>query len=394
MSSDPQDPIDILYMHDSSVLGGAENSLLNLTTNLDPSRFRPHFLCHDDGAFADRIRNAGFSVDWCQYPPLKRPNPFRMTAAARRMIRIARDRDIDLVHANTPRSNFYAALVGKWLGKPVVWHARNLLVPGMIDIDHYMSFLPDRILCNSDAIRDRFKGNPKAITIINGVNFEVFDRSLSGQTARDEFGIPADARVVGITSRLEPEKGHDCFLRAAARILERVPEAWFMIVGKAFVDVEQREAALRGLARELGVAHRTTFTGFRSDIPDLLAAMDVFVLAADAEPCGRVLFEAMAMGKPIVGTNTGGTPEIVADRETGILFPPGRDDLLADQVAALCQDEAQRTGMGDAGHERAKRMFSIESHVRKTERVYDELMNRQAGGPVSGDDPDSGSETP
>lgn len=376
MTNDQQHPLHVLYMHDSSVLGGAENSLLNLTTNLDASRFVPHFLCHDDGAFAERIRQAGFSVDFSPYPPLKRPNPFRIVSAVRRMARTARAHEVSLIHANTPRSNFYAAMVGRRLGLPVVWHARNLLMQGMVDIDNYLSFLPSRILCNSDAIRERFKGSPKAVTVINGVNFEVFDRALAGARVRDEFGIPVDACVIGMTSRLEAEKGHDCLFRAAERILERVPHAWFLIVGKAFVDVEQRERELRDLALEVGVAGRTTFSGFRSDIPAMLAAMDVFVLAADAEPCGRVLFEAMAMGLPIVGTNTGGTPEIVADGETGILFTPGDSSALAEHVVALAQDSDRRVAMGNAGYERARSMFSIESHVRKTERVYAELLGQ------------------
>ena len=377
---DPRpDKADILYMHDSAVLGGAENSLLNLATNLAPERFQPHFLCQEDGGFAERIRDAGFTVDFCPYPSLKRPNPFRIASAARRMIRIARERGAALVHGNTPRSNFYAAIVGRRLGVPVVWHARNLLVPGMIDLDHCLSFLPSRILCNSDAIRERFKDNPKAITIINGVNFDIFDCGLSGEPVREELGIPADALVVGITSRLEPEKGHDCLLRAAAAILDRVPNAWFVIVGKAFVNVEEREAELRQLAVDMNVASRTVFTGFRRDIPQVLAAMDVCVLAAEAEPCGRVLFEAMAMGKPIVGTNTGGTPEIVVDGETGILFDPGDQEALATHVTDLCQDPQRRRAMGQAGHERAKRYFSIESHVRKTEGVYAELLGLSDG---------------
>jgi len=152
-----------------------------------------------------------------------------------------------------------------------------------------------------------------------------------------------------------------------------------VIVGKAFVNVEEREAELRQLAEDMGVAERTVFTGFRRDIPQVRAAMDVFVLAAEAEPCGRVLFEAMAMAKPIVGTNTGGTPEIVADGETGILFDPGDREALAKHVIALCQDPPRRRAMGQAGHERAKRHFSIESHVRKTEQVYAELLGLSDG---------------
>lgn len=377
-------PADVVYFHDSPVLGGAENSLLNLSTNLDRERFTPHFIIHGEGGFADRIRDAGMTVDFCEFPPLKRPNPWRMWRAVRSMKRLARERHARIVHGNTPRANFYAACVGKQIGARVVWHARNLLVPGMKDIDNWLSFLPDRILCNSDAIRERFKGKPKAITIINGVNFDVFDRALPGEPVRDELGIPHDALVMGITSRLEREKGHDCLLRAAGIVVKQAPNAWFLIVGKAFVDVDAREAELRRLAEEMGVAGQTVFAGFRTDIPNVLAAMDVLVLAADAEPCGRVLFEAEAMALPIVGTNTGGTPEIVDDGVTGILFDPGDHEALAKHLIELCQNEGKRRQMGEAGYERARAMFSIQAHVAKTERVYSELLGLD--NPSTGED--------
>ena len=205
---------------------------------------------------------------------------------------------------------------------------------------------------------------------------------------RQELGIPAGALVIGITSRLEAEKGHDCLLRAAARIAEDVPEAWYLVIGKAFVDAAQREAELHELAREMGVADRAVFGGFRTDIPQCLAAMDVFVLAADAEPCGRVLFEAEAMALPIVGTNTGGTPEIVADGETGILFDPRDHEALAEHVIGLCRKPEARRAMGDAGCARARRLFSIQAHVRKTERVYAELLGLADGAEIeAGADP-------
>ncbi len=368
------DPVDIVYFHDSPVLGGAENSLLNLTTHLDREKFRPHFIIHGEGGFAERIRAAGMDVEFCDFPPIKRPNPFRMVRAVRCMARAARRYQARIVHGNTPRSNFYAACVGKLIGARVVWHARNLLKPGMRDLDNWLAFLPDRILCNSDAIRERFRGKPKAITIINGVDFSKFDRSISGEPARRELGIPLDAIVVGVTSRLEREKGHDCFLKAAGIVAKQEPRAWFLIVGKAFVDAERREAELRQLAQDEGVAERTVFAGFRTDMPQMLAAMDIFVLAAEAEPCGRVLFEAEAMALPIIGTNTGGTPEIVDDGRTGILFDPGDHETLARHILELCRDPDRRAALGQAGFERAKSLFSIEAHVRKTERVYEELL--------------------
>lgn len=371
-------PSTILYLHDSLVMAGAENSLLNLAGKLDRNLFRPIFVCAGEGPFAQSLRGLGIPVSFAEFPRLKTPNPVRIWRTAAQLTRTIRAEGVQIVHANTPRSNFYAALAAKWTGARLVWHARNLLTEGMIDIDNVLGFIPDRIVCNSDAIRERFKGRRNAVTIINGVNLDRFTPSISGRKVRDEFGVPTDARVVGITSRLDPEKGHDCFLKAAQELTEHYGNLRFMIVGKAFIDGQDREAALRRLANDLGVADKVIFTGFRTDMPEVLASFDVFVLAADAEPCGRVLFEAMAMQKPVVGTNTGGTPEIVVHNETGLLIPPGDPGALALAIRSLLDDERRAAEMGRLGRKRAVERFSIEAHVRKTEALYLELLGKSA----------------
>lgn len=361
-------------MHDSPILGGAENSLLNLIGNLDRDRFEPHFACFGEGPFAEELRKIDVEPRFVDFPELKTPNPVAMGRTVRRLVRMIREARAHLTHSNTPRSNFYGGLAGRLAGRGVIWHARNLLVEGMTDIDHLLGFVPDRILCNSDAIRARFKGRPNAITIMNGVNLDKFDCRLPGLPVRDELGIDPNAKVVGIISRLEPEKGHNCLLEAAHRVVAETDNAHFLIVGKAFVQPEQREAELRRLTTGLGLTDRVTFAGFRRDMPQVLAGMDVLVLAADAEPCGRVLFEAMAMEKPVVGTNSGGTPEIVADAETGILFPPRDSEALARALLSLFRDDAKARQMGEAGRRRAMQHFTIQAHVRKTENTYQEVV--------------------
>jgi glycosyltransferase involved in cell wall biosynthesis len=359
-------------------MAGAENSLLNLTGKLDRRLFRPIFMCAGEGPFAQSLRALGIPVSFVEFPRLKTPNPFRIWRTAAQLVRFIRAEGVQLVHANTPRSNFYAALAAKWSGARLVWHARNLLTEGMIDLDNILGFVPDRIVCNSDAIRARFRGRQNAVTIINGVNLDRFTPTISGRKVRDEFGIPTEAKVVGITSRLDPEKGHDCFLKAARELAEHHGNLRFMIVGKAFIDGQYREAALRRLSTDLGIADKVIFTGFRTDMPEVLASFDIFILAADAEPCGRVLFEAMSMQKPVVATNTGGTPEIVVHDETGILIPPGDPDALALAIRSLLEDEKRAAEMGRLGRKRAVERFSIEAHVRKTEALYLELLGKSA----------------
>ena len=367
-------PTHILYLHDSVAFAGAENSLLHLMRGLDPARFRPVCAMKTHPDYVRTLRELGITVNEVEFPGFKPPNPLRVWRGLKRLRRIVRETGARIVHSNTPRTNIYSGLLGLLTNVTPVRHERNLLKPRMTDTDRLFSFLPRRILCNSDAIRERFRGNPKAVTIINGVDMAKFDRSISGDGFRREFRIPSAAPVVGMTSRLEPEKGHDSFLQAARIVSEEFPECRYLIVGKAFTGPVNRPEELELLASELGIADNVVFAGFRTDMPAAYAAMDIFVLAAEAEPCGRVLFEAMAMAKPVVGTNTGGTPEIVADGRTGILFPPNDPERLAGPILDLLRAPEKRRAMGEAGLKRVADNFSIETHVRRTEGAYAALL--------------------
>ena len=126
---------------------------------------------------------------------------------------------------------------------------------------------------------------------------------------------------------------------------------------------------------EKGIDKNTIFTGFRRDIPPLLASMDVVVLPSEIDACSRVLFESMAMRKPLVATNAGGTPEIVQDGITGLLVKPGDSSEMAKCIKKLLDDKYLAEQYGNAGRKRVEEMFTIERNIRETENVYLELLN-------------------
>ncbi len=370
---------NILYLHETSILGGAENSLLNLVSKLDKNKFQPFFICPQDGPFVDELKKLNIEVFFVRFPRLKRLNPFRICSAINKIRQVIRKKEIALVHSSGTGTNLLAAVSAKLSHVLITWHARNLLGKGMWDIDRFFSFLPDKIICNSEAIRERFykrgKIQDKIITIINGVNVSKFDPGISGRQIRKEFDINDEEIIVGMVGRLDPSKGHEYFLHAAAGVVKSYPRVRFLIVGDTFSPEHfwLREH-LRNLVQKLHLEKRVIFAGFRRDMPQVLAGMDIFVLASDAEPCGRVLFEAMAMAKPIVATNTGGTPEIVIDRETGLLVPPRNSEALAKNIIILLNNRELAKEMGQRGRERVEKYFTIQEHVEKTEAVYEELL--------------------
>ncbi len=369
-------PHVILYLHHTGRFAGAENSLLHLAVHLDESLFTPIFICPGEGEFPRRLRERGITVI---------PHEFGANRQLLRLVKsllflhtVLRREEIALLHANGPQTNIPAGIMGRIMGVPVVWHARNCLREGMIDIDRLIGFLPQRIICNSEAVRSRFLDSAlseKSLTILNSISLPEYDLGLSGKDARETWNIPVTAKVVGMIGRLGYEKGHQTLIEAMKILNDRFPDLWLLIVGGHVFDDDKRiPEYLREAAAKLGLSDRVVFTGHQDNVLPFYAALDISVLATDREACGRVLFEAMAMGKPVIGTDNGGTPEIVVDGETGLLFPYGDARALADRISWLLERPEEISRMGQAGRRRIEAHFTIEQYVEKTQRVYLELL--------------------
>ncbi|KHE93350.1 MAG: glycosyltransferase family 4 protein [Candidatus Scalindua rubra] len=368
---------NILYLHNESIMGGAEIGLLNLVKRLDKNFFVPHFACSREGHFVDELRKLEILPDFVQFPSIRRPNPVRIYNTIRNLIDIIKNKQIDLIHSNQPRSNLFGAIAAKIKNLPIVWHER-CLERGVFDSDNIFSFLPDRIICNSSAVRNRFtkdKIDAKIKIIINGVDLSEFNPELNGSVIRKEFNIDENELVIGTIGRIDPEKGYECFLESARVILQDVRNVRFLIVGGAFNESSLAfEKSLNEMPVEKGIDKKTIFTGFRKDIPQLLASMDVVVLPSGIDACSRVLFEAMAMQKPVVATNAGGTPEIVQDGITGLLVKPRDSSDMAESIMKLLQNKPLSEQYGKAGRKRVEEMFTIERNIKETENVYLELL--------------------
>jgi glycosyltransferase involved in cell wall biosynthesis len=370
-----------MIVHATDVLAGGERSILALVRHLNRAAFLPRIICDSTDEFLQAGRESGTPIDCLRFPGLRRPG-LAVWRAARDLAARCEAMGGAIIHANTPRTNLYAALAGRMARIPVVWHCRNLLGAGMWDTDKWFAWAPDQIICNSAAIAARFAKSPwqdRVAVIFSGVDLEEFHPKLSGSVVRTELNWE-DRPIFATTSRLDPEKGHDTLLEAMRKVLASRPEARLLIAGRASADPVARHAALERRIRELGLSGAVRLLGFRRDIPQLLAAADVCVLPAEAEACGRVLFEAMAMAKPVVATASGGTPEIVFDGVTGILVPPRDSEAMASALLTLTADRARARAMGAAGRDRAEQHFSIQAHAHKIMDVYTDVLARRGTG--------------
>ena len=366
-------PLNVLYLHHVARIGGAENSLHLLLRTLNRTNVRPLFAGPAEGPFPTMLAKEGVPVFSVPFGPLK--NIPQVICSVLRLRRIIREQEVEILHSNGPQTNVCAGLAGWLEGIPAVWHVRNLLYGSMRDIDRLCAGLAARIVCNSEAIRERFRGSSawdKSVTILNAVDVGEFNPQASDGSFRRQLGVPSNRVVVGMVGRIGLGKGHVHFIDAAIRLLRGGANAQFVIVGDA--QIPEESTRLEMLHRQVNDAQmedRIRFLGFRQDMPQVMRGLDILVLSSDAEPCGRVLFEAMASGRAIVATNSGGTPEIVRDGSEGLLVPPRDPDALAVAIRKVIEEPALRQRFGQAGEVRARQEFSVERYVARILDVYE-----------------------
>lgn len=370
---------NILYLHETSKFAGAEESLLNLAKFLDKGRFTPNFILPEEGLLKDKLEAIGVKVFVVPMPKIRRV--VGVIPAARRILSIARENNISLLHTNSIRTHFYGLHVARKLKLPIIWHQRNLLTRELLDPDRLFSSLADVIICNSCAVARRFlkKGtlSDKVRVVYNGVDTERFSPAISPDRFRREFGIGESEKIVGIASRFDKRKGHEDFFKAAKEVIRLEKNVRFLVVGGAVFDNhEEREQYLRDRVKSLDLKDRVIFSGFRQDMPEVYAAIDIFVLPSLQEACARVLLEAMASGKPVIATSLGGNPEIVVDEVTGILVPAKDARALAQAMLRLIREPDTARQMGEAGRKRIQECFTIAENLVKIEFIYGELLNK------------------
>jgi glycosyltransferase involved in cell wall biosynthesis len=288
---------------------------------------------------------------------------------------IMRTRRVDVVHTHSSVDSWVGGIAARSLRLAVV-RSRHVTIP--IPRRRALVYrLADRIVTSGEAVarlvaaagvpRDRI------VAIGPGVDTTRFHPGVSGAAVRAELGL--DGPAVGLVANSRGSKGHRFFLEAAREVLRTRPDARFLIVGDGigFDDVRRRVG-------ELALNERVIMTGFRRDIPEVMAALDVLALPSiKSEAMSQVIPQALAVGTPVVGTTVGGTPELVRDGETGRLVPPGDAAALARGVLDLLGDPARARAMARRGQAEVLAHHSMDAAMSSTVRVYDAARAARAG---------------
>ena len=363
----------ILYLHHESEISGAERSLRLLFRHLDRSRVAPWFGGAPDGSFAQALRSDGMVIQPIAFGRLR--NLPLLMRTVRRIVKLVRTHRIDLLHAHGPQTNVAARVAGVLCRIPVLWHVRAPLYEGMWDVDRFFSGLATRIVCNSDAVRERFRGSrawDKSLTVLNAVDLREFNPEVPREPFRREQRLAQDDVAIGIVGRIGYKKGYEEFVGAAIRLLRAGSRATFFVVGDAiFPSDAWRVEALHRQVKDAGMDDRIRFLGYRKDVASVLRGLDVLVHASEQDACSRVLCEALASGTAIVATKSGGTPELVRDGREGILVPPGDVPTLTGGIERLIGDPTLCVQFRSAGAARAREHFGIGRHENRMMAIYE-----------------------
>jgi glycosyltransferase involved in cell wall biosynthesis len=214
-------------------------------------------------------------------------------------------------------------------------------------------------------------------TVLNCVDVSQWDPTTDGSGVRRELGIAPGAPLIASVSRLFSWKGQRELLQAFAVAREQLPELKLLIVGadEREAHVGSFTAELKGLAERLGVTESVVFTGGRSDIANVMAACDVFTLPSFEEPFGLVFLEAMAMRRPVVALNNGGTPEVVEHGKSGLLSAPYDIAAYAANILTLLRDPALRARMGEYGRQRVLEYFNAQRMAADAAAAYEKILS-------------------
>lgn len=383
LNGQPDERLRVVYLDHVARLSGGEIALMRLLTHFE--RVNPHVILGEDGPLADRLTQAGVSVEVLPIAtsardlrrdavrpgaasPLATLHTLAYTAQLALRLHALRP---DLVHTNSLKAGVYGSLAAKAAGVPVVWHVRDRIAddyipaPAVRLIRLLIRRFADGVIANSPATLQTLPPD------VRGEFSWVIPASVQAPPHMRPSG--SGPLVFGMLGRIAPWKGQDLFLRAFAAAFPDGPER-AVIVGSPMFGEEDYELELHALPAQLGIAERVEFRGFREDVWPELASMDVLVHASIVpEPFGTVVLEGMAAGLAVIAPDEGGPATVIADGETGRLFKSRDAASLAAAMRALAADPAERRRLGDAARLAAED-YDPQLIAGRLEHVYESVL--------------------
>ncbi len=393
----PQRRPRILFFDHTAVLSGGELALLSLVSQLDQRLFEPIVLIGQHGPLVDRIQHLAAThvleldsrvkdtrkdvMGWRTVV-----DPTKMWASLTYVFRLAgkfNELRADLIHTNSLKSDLLGGLAAKIAGLPLIWHIRDRIDEDYLPRRVVQVFrrlcrlLPDRIIANSRSTLATLHLPDTRTSDVISSGFNTGRFRQEGQRTESLSAALASGQLlrIGVVGRISPWKGQEIFIRAARQVHQQFPNTRFFIIGAPLFGEQEFEKTLHTLVEECELGAAVHFAGFREDVATAIGELHILVHASTiAEPLGQVIAQGMAARKPVVATIGGGPSEIVTDRRTGLMVPPGDAPAMAAAILDLLQHPDFAETLADHAQRYALEQFS-EAHVaRQVEAVYTDLL--------------------
>lgn len=358
--------------------GGMQTHLLDLISKLDKDRYKITVVAPQSQRLEEGLANLSIPLIALDIDDNLRPlKDLRTIISLRNLFKTLKP-DILHIHGNK------AALVGRIAAwgmsiQAIIVTIHNLLkYQSQSKVKRFFSTFADRFLARytdviisvskdleEDLVQKEGLPRKKIITIYNGIDWHRLQvEPQQKKTTRESLGFNDKDIVIGMIARLAPQKSPLTFVEAA-RELASFSSLKFLLVGDGpLMPIVQEKI------KEAGLSERFVLPGFRKDIPEILAAIDLFVLSSKWEGFPYVLHEAMAAGKPLVATSVGGVPELVVDGVSGVLVPAGDSSALAQAISSVAFDPKFQEILVKNAHSLLQEKFSLEKMAKQTEKVY------------------------
>ena len=301
------------------------------------------------------------------------------------LMRIFKSEKPHIVHTHTSK----AGILGRWAAffakVPIIVHTphghvfwgyfNRLKTSAFVFFERLTARITDRIITlteqeKKEHLRFAIASEGEFTVIHSGVDLTGFSNAkVDAPEMRKKLGIPEESFVVGTVGRLTPVKGHRYLIEAAAELVRQKTDILFVFLGDGELLNDLTE-----MATALGIKDNVKFLGWRPDVADVMATFDIFVLPSLNEGMGKVLVEAMAMGKPIIASNVGGIHDLITDGENGLLVSPADHEAIADAILSLYRDSAKTKRLCEKGKAIAAG-YSADAMIQKIDHLYDEVIS-------------------
>lgn len=369
--------IRILQAIRQGQIGGGESHLLSLVENLDKSRFEPVVLSFTEGPMVDRLKLMGIQTE-----VIFTEKPFDIGKWGK-VKKFIEANNIQLVHAHGTRANSNVFWGTKKLGLPLVYtihgwsfhdDQQSLIKKIRVMGEQLLTKKSDvniSVSASNQQTGKRYFPSFDSVVVNNGIDQMKFDPSRSFRDVRAELGIPKDVTLVLFVARFIHQKQPLKLISAFAKAVKQNPSLRLLMVGSGDQEVQAHD-----MVKQLGITDQVVFAPFRQDVPDVLAAADIFVLPSLWEGLPIGLLEAMAMGKAIIGTRVDGTSEVIKDNVNGLLLPvEALDDTLPQTILQLT-DASLRARLGEQARATISSTYSAATMTRQIESIYDGLLKK------------------